>query len=222
MAIVEDGRVAAAETFPHGLQHAAKILPVIDSLCRSRGFQPRDIDELYVSAGPGSFTGLRIGITLAKTMALATGVKVVAVPTVRVLAENAPAEAKHLLIVLDAKRDQIFTARFERADAGWQQREPARLTSLAEALASTPRPVDLLGEGVPFHRKFIPEDDAGVRVTPEESWRARAEAVAAVGWKLAREGAFADPLALTPIYIRRPEAEEKFEAARGAESTAKN
>jgi tRNA threonylcarbamoyladenosine biosynthesis protein TsaB len=145
-------------------------------------------------------------------MALATGVKLVAVPSVRVLAENAPTQASHLLIVLDAKRDQIFTARFEReADGAWTEREPAHLDSLAAMLARSPRPVYLLGEGIPFHEKFIPRSDAGVIVAPVELWRARASAVAVVGSELAGRHQFADPLTLSPIYIRRPEAEEKHE-----------
>ena len=129
----------AEREFESGLQHAAQIIPIIDELCRSQGWSPGEVEELYVSAGPGSFTGLRIGITLAKTLALATGVKLVAVPTVRVLVENAPAEARHVVIVLDAKRDQIFTARFERdlssIDA-WIEREPAKLDSLTAMLAA--------------------------------------------------------------------------------------
>src|SRR5689334_17642556 len=73
VALADDGRVIAEESFPHGLQHAAHILPVIDSLCAARGWTPRSIEHLYVSSGPGSFTGLRIGITLCKTIAFATG-----------------------------------------------------------------------------------------------------------------------------------------------------
>src|SRR3954471_11334180 len=89
-----DDVVLDEREFPHGLQHAAQIVPIIDELCRAQNWSPPDVQELYVSVGPGSFTGLRIAITLAKTMALATGVKIVAVPTVRVLSENAPEEAK--------------------------------------------------------------------------------------------------------------------------------
>jgi tRNA threonylcarbamoyladenosine biosynthesis protein TsaB len=212
IAAVEDARVVAEEEFEHGLQHAAQIIPIIDRLCRARGWTPRDLNELYVSAGPGSFTGLRIGVTLAKTMALATGVKLVAVPTARVLVENAPPDARHVVLVLDAKRDQIFTARFERDATGtWIEREPAHLDSLVAMLARASRPVHLLGEGIPYHEKFIPRDDAGVIVTPAELWRPRARIVAAIGGQMARAGQFADPDRLTPIYLRIPEAEEKWE-----------
>jgi tRNA threonylcarbamoyladenosine biosynthesis protein TsaB len=215
IATVDDGQVLSEEEFPHGLQHAAHILPIIDRLTRAQNWKPADIQELYVSAGPGSFTGLRIGITLAKTLALATGVKVVAVPSVRVLAENAPPDARHLILVLDAKREQIFTARFERVGEGWEEREPAHVERLSEALSRSPRPVYLLGEGVPYHKQFIPMDDADVIVAPEASWRARASSVAKIGISMARAGEFADIDRLTPIYIRRPEAEEKWEALYG-------
>src|SRR5947207_2286578 len=127
IALADGEQILAERQFEHGLQHAAMILPIIDSLCREQGWGPRDIEHVYVSAGPGSFTGLRIGITLAKTMALATGVTLVAVPRLRVLVENAPADARHVIIVLDAKREQIFTGRFERsADGAWIERESAQ------------------------------------------------------------------------------------------------
>src|SRR5437764_519733 len=94
LAASDGERVLAEEQFEHGLQHAAQVVPILDRLCRAQGWSPRDVEHLYISAGPGSFTGLRIGVTLAKTMALTTGVKLVAVPSVRVLAENAPADAR--------------------------------------------------------------------------------------------------------------------------------
>lgn len=213
IAVVEDGRNVREEQFAHGLQHAAQIVPIIDRLTAAQQWAPTDLQELYVSVGPGSFTGLRIGVTLAKTMALATGVKLVAVPTVRVLVENAPEPAQHVIIVLDARREQIFTARFERTGQGWAEREPAKLDSLPAVLARSPRPVHLLGEGLPAHEKLVQAGDPQVIVTPQDRWRARASAVAAVGYPLARAGEFADPLRLTPIYIRKPEAEDKYDAA---------
>jgi tRNA threonylcarbamoyladenosine biosynthesis protein TsaB len=210
IAIVDGSAVVAEETFPHGLKHAADILPIIDRLIRARGWSPTDVEHLYISAGPGSFTGLRIAVTLAKTMAMATGVKLIAVPTMRVLASNAPAGARHLILVLDAKRDQIFTARFEREAGEWIERESQRLDSLQAMLARSPRPVYLLGEGIPYHQKFIP-DDPGVIASPEEAWRARAAAVAELGMKMADAGQFADPFQLAPVYLRKPEAEEKYD-----------
>jgi tRNA threonylcarbamoyladenosine biosynthesis protein TsaB len=213
VAFAGDGKLLEEETFAHGLQNAAGIVPAIDRLCRRQGCAPAELQELYVSAGPGSFTGLRIGITLAKTLALATGVRLVAVPTVRVLAENAPPEAGNIIIVLDAKRDQIFTAALRLGAEGWETHEPARLDTLTAMLARAPRPVYLLGEGIPYHQKFVPSDDPQIIISPADSWRARASAVADIGFDMARRGEFSDPYRLTPIYIRRPEAEEKADEA---------
>jgi tRNA threonylcarbamoyladenosine biosynthesis protein TsaB len=217
VALAGDGKLLAEQPFPHGLAHAARIIPVIDSLCRAHDLKPADLREIYVSVGPGSFTGLRIGITVAKTMALATGAKLVAVPSVRVLAENAPAEAMHVVIVLDAKRGQIFTARFERLSAaritgggesrGWIEREPAHLDTLAAVVARAPRPVYLLGEGLPYHP--LPPEDGVIAVEPSRS-QARASVVAELGNQMARAAEFTEAMKLLPQYVRPPEAEEKF------------
>ncbi|HZL38102.1 MAG TPA: tRNA (adenosine(37)-N6)-threonylcarbamoyltransferase complex dimerization subunit type 1 TsaB [Tepidisphaeraceae bacterium] len=212
VALAEDGIAVAHDTFAHGLMHAAEMVPRIDALIKARGWKPADAREIYVSAGPGSFTGLRIGITFAKTLAYATGARAIAVPTVEVLARNAPPNARHVLIVLDAKRDQIFTARLTRiASDGWTYDEPAHLDSLANMLARSPRPIHLIGEGIPYHEKFLPAADPGIILTLPDRWRAQAGKVATIGYAIARSGVPADAQSLAPIYIRRPEAEEKYE-----------
>ena len=208
--IDEDGAIEERE-FQHGLQHAAMLIPLIDELCQKRGWKPADMEEVYVSVGPGSFTGLRIGITLAKTLAFATGAKLVAVPSMRVLVENASAEARHAIVVLDAKREQVFTARFERAEGNWVERETEHLEALSSMLQRAPRPVELIGEGIAYHTQYIPQDRE-ILITPEERWRARAGVLARIGRESAREGKFVDPFLLEPIYIRPPEAQEKLEA----------
>ena len=211
LALIEEGRVVAEDRFPHGLQHAAQLVLRIDQLCRCRGCGPRDLEELYVSIGPGSFTGLRIGITLAKTLAFATGSRIVAVPTVRVLAQNAPADARDLIVLLDAKRGQIFTARFAREQGRWAEREPAHLDDLASMLARAPRPIWLLGEGIEQHHEAIPADEESLVLAPPDLWQPRAAEVARIGLDLASQKAFVEPDRLTPLYIRKPEAQEVWE-----------
>jgi tRNA A37 threonylcarbamoyladenosine modification protein TsaB len=71
--------------------------------------------------------------------------------------------------------------------------------------------VHLLGEGIPFHEKFLPADRAGIIITPELNWTARAEAVAKLGIEMAAQGLFVDVDTFAPLYIRKPEAEEKWE-----------
>ena len=210
----DDGTVLAEQQSPQDLKHAAALISILDNLTKRHAWSPRDIREIYVSAGPGSFTGLRVGITAAKTLALALDARIVAVPTTDVLARNAPPDARNIVIVLDAKRGQIFTARYTRQGGeagGVTNDEPAHLDTLAAILARSPRPMHLLGEGIPHHRQAIPTDDPQILITPEETWRPRAAVVAHLGHALARAGHFTDPDRLTPIYLRRPEAEEKWE-----------
>lgn len=212
VAICRDGGLVVEREYPHGLQHASALVPLIDELARSQSLRARDFGELHVSVGPGSFTGIRVGVTLAKTLAFATGATVVAVPTVRVLVENAPADAMHAIVVLDAKRGQIFTARFARMGTDWTEAEPAHLDTLQAMLARAPRPVHLIGDGLDFHREVIPTDPSVIACDPS-TWRARASIVARLGHAMAQRGETTDPFKLTPIYIRLAEAEEKRLAA---------
>lgn len=219
IAIVEDGKVLSEDTFSHGLQHAAQIICRIDVLLKAQQWQPRDLQELYLSIGPGSFTGLRIGVTLVKTLAFVTGARIAAVPTLDVLARNAPPEARNVIVVLDAKREQIFTARYSREEATgpWVITEPPHLDRLDAMLSRSSRPVHLIGEGIPYHRQFIGEDPQ-VIVTDAELWRARAAVVAELGGAMLREGMTTDPQKLSPLYIRKPEAEEKWEQQQSAKN----
>ena len=211
LAIIEDQQIVAQEVFPQGLKHAAELLPRLDGLLRSRGWPPKSLQELYVSVGPGSFTGLRIGITLAKTLAMISGAKVVAVPSTRVLAQNAPIEANHLLVLLDARRGSVFAARYEKLEGRWMEREPAHLARLDDVLARAPRPIHVLGEGLRFHP--LPTEPS-VIACPPERWEPAVIHVARLGMAMAEAGEFTSEDLLAPLYLRRSEAEEKWELTR--------
>ena len=211
IALCRDASVLATRSFSHGLQNAALILPQIDELFREQSVAPRQIDLVAVSIGPGSFTGLRIGVTLAKTLCFATGARLIAVPSLLVIAHNAPADASYILPLLDAKRDQVFAAVYKRQGGQIGQELPAQLTTLTDLLAVAPRPLWLLGEGLPTHRHHIPADPS-LTVLDDSLWPPQAATVARLAWELAGQSQFADPYTLTPLYIRKPEAQERMEA----------
>lgn len=215
VALFRDGALLEERTYPHGLQHAAAIVPMIDDLCRVHAITPRQIERIDISIGPGSFTGLRVGVTLAKTLAFSTGAKIVAVPSVEVLIENLPPDTMNGIVVLDAKRGQIFTGRFSHDASGrWICDEPAHLDTLAKMLERSPRPVHLIGEGIPYHRQAI-ADHAGVVISDETLWQPRAAVVGKLGTIRAARGEFTDPFRLVPTYVRLAEAEEKRLIAEG-------
>ena len=172
--------------------HAVGLLPAIDALTRQVGWSPSDIDEIHVSAGPGSFTGLRVGITVARTLALATGVRIVPVPTLAVLARSALAVSPppaHLAVILDAKRAQVYGAIFA---LGQDRYEPIVAPCVIEPdqlWARVPRPLAVLGDGIIQHREAV--DRANLQILPETLWQARVEHVHALGHELARAEASA-------------------------------
>lgn len=210
VALVDGGQVLAVKAFEAGIRHTAGLLPLVRDLCDAHGWRPASIELICVSVGPGGFTGTRIGVTFAKTLAFATGAKVVAVPTAEVLLANLPHEADQALVVVDARRGKVWTQRFVRdlpAGNQWQRMDEGLLSSLSERLAGLSRPVWLIGEGIAFHAQDLPAEDAGVRVV--EDHVPRAAEVGRIGIRMAVAGQFTPAGAISPIYVRRPEAEEK-------------
>jgi tRNA threonylcarbamoyladenosine biosynthesis protein TsaB len=196
--------------------HAMEFAPSIDSLCREHGVQPGAVSRVFVSGGPGSFTGLRIGITAARTLAMALSAKVVAIPTLEVIAQNALDAGPHparVAVVLDAKRGHIYTACFELRGQHYDCITEAQEADPAKYLADMEPDCAVLGEGVAYHQKSIVA--TGLRILPENLFPPRVETVFQLGIERARAGAFVAARDLTPLYIRPPEAEEVWAARHG-------
>ncbi len=205
-----------AATFQTDLNHAVELLPTIDRLCRDAGIGPTDLQTIFVSGGPGSFTGLRIGITAARTLAWAADVKTIRVPTLDVIAQNALSTDNppdHVGVLLDAKRKAIYAAAYRRDDTGYVPINTPAERDPDEFLESIPRPCAILGEGIPYHQDAV--DRSQLPILPAETFRARAEIVYQLGHARAATDQYDDPRDLIPIYIRRPEAEEVWEKRHG-------
>src|SRR4051812_30032811 len=209
VALARDGKELVEEQYPHGLKHAAGIVPIIDRLCRGQGWGPWDIDGIHASVGPGSFTGLRVGVTVAKALAFATGARLVAVPAPEATGRDLRSGWKNAVVVLDAKRGQIFTTIYANVEGRRFVVEGPRLDDLRSVLARTARPVHLLGEGIPYHREAIPVVDSDVIVLRSELWQARARAVVEVGGELARRGEFTHPPKPGPGFLPGTRSGEK-------------
>jgi len=201
--------VLGAAGFTKARAHAVEFIPTIDALCRAHGVEPRRVEWVFVSAGPGSFTGLRIGITAARMIALSVGARIVALPTLEVIAQNAldaPNPTERLVVILDAKRQRVYTATFERRGDHYSAvSEPCEADPI-EYLAKQERRCAVLGEGVLYHRAAIAA--SGLAILPESLYPPRAETVYRLGAERAALGRSIAARDLVPIYIRRPEAEE--------------
>jgi tRNA threonylcarbamoyladenosine biosynthesis protein TsaB len=212
IALGNGGEVLARRSLSAGMKHAGELHTAMQDALAEVGWPAFSLNEIHVSIGPGSFTGLRIGVTVARTFAWTNTARIVAVPTLDALACNALAvdpPPPNVAVVLDAKRSQIYTALYQYEKGGYIRTQDACLANPADFLKNSPHPLAVLGEGIDYHRPTI--DTASVRVLDRELWPGRADSVYAVGLQLAERKIFTDGGDLLPLYIRRPEAEEKWE-----------
>ena len=200
------------------MKHSVEIFPSVQSLLKQFDRKPKEIEHVYISVGPGSFTGLRIATALAKIMHLANAAKIIAVNTLDVIAENAAdwiqennidSPAK-IATILDAKRGQFFIAIYQYKKDKWEKSIPDCLITarqFLEKITADSQPVWILGEGLVYYKDKFKAD--GVHFLNEQYWSPRAEKVHLLGWQKAMADQFADPLTLQPAYISRPDIKEK-------------
>ena len=213
------GELARTVAFDAASRHATVLITQLKGLLDAAELCATDLREVYVSAGPGSFTGLRIGITVARTLAQAVpAVRCVAVPTVAAVADSArPLNWAHLGVVLDAKDDLVYAATFARRDEQIVPCSPPAVVSESDFLAAAPRPITLIGEGLAYHDLAGPD----VTIPPPASplHLPTAEGVWRVGREMARRGEFTEYHRLGPTYTRKPEAVRLWER-RGGNATS--
>jgi tRNA threonylcarbamoyladenosine biosynthesis protein TsaB len=193
-AVLIDDRAAAQRFASMERGHAETLLPMIETVLREAALTPAMLDLLAVTVGPGSFTGLRIGLAAARGLALARGLPAIGVPSFDVvLAEEA--DDRPLFIVLESKRAELFVQRRDRADS----RLPA-LVPPAEWLAILPPgPCALAGDGAP--RLAVALGRSDITVLPGHG---RPDPVALARLGAARWQA-GDRTPLMPLYLRAPD-----------------
>jgi len=209
-------------SFSGPMKHGSELFPAICSLLNRFKKKSQDIEQVYISVGPGSFTGLRIAVTLAKAMHLANSAKIVPVDTLDVIAANATTichserseeSLETIAPILDAKRGQFYIAVYQKtsderratSDGIWNKTVPDSLMTANEFLekyACKEKPAWLLGDGLVYHKDKFKAD--GICFFDEEFWSPRASKVHQLGWNKAQADEFADPLLLTPNYLMRP------------------
>jgi len=209
VALLEDDRVLDERFFEKGLRHGKELLPSLDAIVRGQNLQPADIDLFAVSQGPGSYTGIRVGITCAKTIAYALGRPVVGVPSLDVAAHNAPPAARKVYAALDAKRKRAYLAGYHRENDTLVRDTHYAAMPIAEAAAAV-QPGDLvIGDAIRLHAKEF--SARGAVLADEPLWLLRASIVAKLGLLRLHANQSDDPFKLVPIYLHRPEAEDVWE-----------
>lgn len=216
VAVAHRGRILAERMVNNRKTHSGHLLPMIRAVIEEACIRPGDIGGIAVSSGPGSFTGLRIGMSTAKTLAQVWRVPVVGVSTLDALAHPLAGLANLICPVLNARKNEVYTAVYDGLGGtvknltGPRALQPGDLAALLEQWAS--RAVTLLGDGVEvYHERFIELLGNRVFFAPGAISLPRGAAVAEVGWTRLEKGEGVDPLSLLPEYVRLSEAEVKWQ-----------
>lgn len=220
-AVMADGRIVHSIAMNHGLTHSESVMPAVEAVMDASGLTCADIDVFAAVAGPGSFTGVRIGVCAAKGFAHAADKPCVAVHALEALAMNFYGFDGLVCPILDARRSQVYCALFDTKD-GWPVRvmedDAVALSALLEKLPEG-RKIMFCGDGLGVHAKAI-ADTLGERavIAPANLRDLRADAVCALAehhredWVRAHE--------LRPVYLRAPQAERERNARLRQEAKA--
>ena len=202
-----DGRVLAEYTLQPEVVHSRRLLGLVEHLMAATGTAWADLEAVAVSRGPGSFTGLRIGMAAAKGIALATGRPLVGVPTLDALAAQAWGADGQLCCVLDARKGQMYAA-FYRCDAGGKRHRTGDFLVLSPAAlaARITEPTLVLGPGAALCAPWLAAC-AEARVVVSAALHPRAALVGLCAAEALAAGATDGSADLAPLYVRASEAE---------------
>jgi tRNA threonylcarbamoyladenosine biosynthesis protein TsaB len=206
---VAEGPRLVGQLAPDPDQRSAQSLAAaVRELLDDVGWSIGEIELLAATKGPGSFTGLRVGVVTAKTLAYALGARVIGLNTLEVIAAQARCDGPRLSVAIDAQRGQVFAATFEvGTQHGWQMIGGPRLLDDDEWLAELKRGMAASGPALSRLAGRLP---SGVALVDEQDRAPRADAVAALAWTRHLQGAYDDVWKLAPLYLRKSAAEEKL------------
>ena len=213
VAVVEDTQMLAEYTINYKKTHSQTLLPMLDEVAKMMELDLNTIDAIAVAAGPGSFTGLRIGSATAKGLGLALKKPLVSVPTLEGIAYNFCGSEKVICPMMDARRSQVYTGIYEFQENTLKVLEDQMAVPVEEVLEKlnqTGREVILAGDGVPVYLELIEKNlKVPYLLAPAHLNRQRAGAVAVLGIQYAKEGKLESAMEHQPDYLRLSQAERE-------------
>jgi tRNA threonylcarbamoyladenosine biosynthesis protein TsaB len=210
LAIWRDGQVQAERRIAQGVTHTKVLMQALQELFRETGTQVAAVDGWVVTQGPGSFTGLRIGISTIKGLSLATGKPVAGVSTLAVLAHQAPAHAHWVCPMIDARRQQVYWSLYQRVGDELVTVLPESAGSVSEALAliGAQRPSLFIGNGARLYSEAIQRHSQANVCLADDAHHALMPGVAAcLGSRILAQGAGVDVHRFAPVYLRTADAQ---------------
>lgn len=203
--VVRDGEVLAEGVYREERSHTRSLTQLVERVLADAGLAITDVEGLAVSIGPGSFTGLRVGLALAKGIAFAGGVPIAAVPTLEALAWAAgAAPGETVCAALDARKQEVYAALFTMTAEGPRRETPDEALRPAALAARLPQGCILVGDAGDVYGVVL---GAHTILRPFATYHPRGGVVARLGWQRLRAGAAETIGPLEPVYVRPPDAE---------------
>lgn len=207
VAALVDGHLLTEIALGREKRSAQTLAPAIRELLQSVGWRPEDVDLVAAGIGPGSFTGLRLGVTTAKVFAYAVKAEVLGIDTLETIANQVPAGVQRVMAIIDAQRGDGVARAFVRDPAGWLVPQgPPRLVSLRSLVEQLPAEAVLSG---PVLERLAGELPSGLKTAEPECWHPRASTVGRLAAHKYAAGLRHDLWTLVPHYARPSAAEEK-------------
>ena len=212
VAVCEDGSILGVSNIENGLTQSELVLPMAEALLKQLKLSFSDIELYAVTVGPGSFTGVRIGVSTVKGLAFGRDIPTAPVSTLEALADNASGLAGLIVPCMDARRGQFYTATFASSAEGVTRMTPDRAISaeeLAEELRSYDGDIYITGDGYEVAHRLLGALGVRLATTPYLIRSQNAISIARVAEKMYKDGLCVSERELAPTYLRLPQAERE-------------
>ena len=214
VAVCDGEKTLATFTCNNGLTHSEILLPMAEDCLKRAGISLSDIELFACNAGPGSFTGVRIGAAVIKGLAFGRSIPCVAVSTLESLAENLFPLDGIYCPVMDARRNQVYNALFEVKDGKLKRLTEDRAISLSELGDELKRDykgcaVYLSGDGYDLSKRYLCDRDIDIKETPTSLINQDAVSIAKCAQRAHEDGRISTDTSLSPTYLRMPSAERE-------------
>ncbi|HET8577455.1 MAG TPA: tRNA (adenosine(37)-N6)-threonylcarbamoyltransferase complex dimerization subunit type 1 TsaB [Methylomirabilota bacterium] len=206
-ALLDGERVVGQSVLNIALTHSERLMAVVDRLLQDCGWEVKELDGLAVSVGPGSFTGLRVGVATAQGLALALDIPVAPVPTLDAMAATLPFAEWPVCPLLDARKGEVYLSLYRWTGEGMKREWDYLALSPEAAVERLAVPVIVLGDGVPACRPFLARLGPGVRIASPAHSLPSPAVVGELGRMILESGRGVPGEALAPLYLRPSEAE---------------
>ena len=209
IALLREGELIGESALELGTAHGQSLLPAVSLLLQQHGLTTRDLGRMAVSVGPGSYTGLRVGVVCAKLLAWSLGIPLVAVDTLQAIAAAEAESTPRLWVVTDAQRDAVYATCQTVAVPHCPQCEiPTKVLPVAELAPQIGAADRVTGSGV---EKLLQHSPGLASQVAEPSLGPTARWVGHLGWRASGKGELADVRSLTPVYLRQSSAETQWD-----------